>query len=150
MSLITRFFDRLEDYIRGFLSHRPILYGLIAGAGIVLFWRGIWHTADLLVFIYANWLPEYGVSFEGLLWWDGPLSIAVGAGILLLSGVFVSEFIGNEIIISGLRGEKKLTEKTENELRTEVAAIAEIHDTVMELKQSLLKKPGRTPRKPSR
>ena len=52
------------------------------------------------------------------LWWDGPLSVLIGAVVLLMSGVFVSNFIGNEIIISGLRGEKKLAERTEKEVKS--------------------------------
>lgn len=137
---IVRFFDKLEDRIRGFLSHWPILYGMIAGAGIVLFWRGVWHTADMIVYIYANWVPGYGVDLTNTLWWDGPLSIVVGTVILLLCGVFVSEFIGKEIIISGLRGEKKLTEKTERELKTEVSAIAEIRELVRDIHKTTQKK----------
>ena len=54
-----------------------------------------------------------------------------------MSGSFVSTFIGNEIIISGLRGEKKLTEKTESEVRTETGAIAEISDRLDEVAERL-------------
>ena len=43
---IVRFFDKLEDKIRGRLSHHPIFYALVGGIGVVLFWRGVWHTAD--------------------------------------------------------------------------------------------------------
>jgi hypothetical protein len=44
---IFHFFDKLEDRVRGFLSRKPTLYAIIAGFAIVLFWRGVWHTADL-------------------------------------------------------------------------------------------------------
>lgn len=140
------FFDKLEDKIRGLLSHWPIMYALIAGVGVVLFWRGVWHTADMLVFFYVNWIPDYGVDLTQTLWWDGPLSIIVGAIILLSTGTFVSEFIGKEIIISGLRGEKKLTEKTEKELRTEITAIAEIRAHVNEMNEILGKKDAKRKR----
>jgi hypothetical protein len=63
-------------------------------------------------------------------WWDGPLSLALGTGITLVTGLFVSNFIGNEIIISGLRGQKKLVEKTESEIVSEVETIEEIHTDV--------------------
>jgi hypothetical protein len=137
MRAIINFFDRLEDRVRAFLSHWPIFYGLVAGVGIVLFWRGVWHSADMLVYVYMNWIPEYGIDLTGTLWWDGPLSIAVGAAILLVSGVFVSEFIGKEIIISGLRGEKKLTEQTESEVKTEVVAIAHIMEELKQINKKL-------------
>lgn len=137
---MLNFFDKLEDKVRAVLSRAPIMYALIAGVGVVLFWRGVWHTADMLVFVYVNWVPDNGVALEGTLWWDGPLSIIIGAIILLITGTFVSEFIGKEIIISGLRGEKKLTEKTEKELRTEISAIAEIREHVREMNELLTSK----------
>ncbi len=110
------FFDKLEDHIRNWLSRRPILYALFTGTGVILFWRGIWHTADMLVHSYAAYAPGIGINWDGMVWWDGPLSIVVGLIILLLCGVFVSSFIGNEIIISGLKREKKFSEKIESEL----------------------------------
>jgi hypothetical protein len=70
-------------------------------------------------------------------WWDGPFSLLLGAVLLLITGLFVSNFIGNEIIISGLRGEKKLTEKTEAEVRTETGAIAEIMEEVKKVAKKL-------------
>src|SRR3990167_6694358 len=86
---IVKFIDRLEDKIRGKLSHYPILYGFIGGIGIVLFWRGVWHTADDLNI-------------------GSVTSLVIAVTILLVTGVFVSAFIGNRLIISGLIGEKKL------------------------------------------
>jgi hypothetical protein len=136
--VIDNFFDKLEDRVRGWFSHRPRIYGLAVGFGIVLFWRGVWHTTDMIMDYYtrsnANNLTTDAV---GVLWWDGPLSLVLGACILLITGSFVSSFIGNEIIISGLRGEKKLTEKTETEVRTEVGAIADIRDEVREISKKL-------------
>lgn len=95
---IVIFFDRLEDHIRAFLSKRPILYAIIASIGIILIWRGVWHTADMFSFL------------------NGPISFVIGTVILLLTGVFVSSFIGNKIILTGLTGTKKLTELTEKEV----------------------------------
>lgn len=46
-------------------------------------------------------------------------SLLGGFIVLLLIGVLVTEFIGNRIIISGLRGEKKLEEKTLDEIEGE-------------------------------
>jgi hypothetical protein len=45
---IVHFFDKLEDYVRGILSKYPIPYAFVGGVSIVLFWRGVWHTADML------------------------------------------------------------------------------------------------------
>ena len=130
-------FLRLEIRITNFLSHRPKLYALIVGVGVVLFWRGIWHTADQ-IHGYFNSYPEYSTldAFTSP-WWDGPLSLLVGSIILYFTGAFISSFIGNELILSGLRGEKKLTEKTEGEVKNEVRAISDIKDELRNVTQTL-------------
>ena len=129
------FFDKLEDKIRFWFSHYPIFYGFIGGIGVVLFWRGVWHTADYISarFIF---MPESSGTLSIIDFgnpWDGLLSLIIGSILLLITGLFVSNFIGNEIIISGLRGERKLTEKTETEVRTETGAIAEIREEVRKI-----------------
>ncbi len=135
---LVRFFDKLEDKVRGWFSHWPILYGFVGGFGIVLFWRGAWHTVDYLSALFAQ--SQFGYSSIDLTatpWWDGPFSLLVGAVSLLMTGLFVSNFIGNEIIISGLRGEKKLTEKTEAEVKTETGAVGEIRAKLKEISRRL-------------
>lgn len=134
---IYNFFDKLEDKIRGHLSRWPIFYAFVGGVGIVIFWRGVWHTADSYMEYLFTVQAEGTVNVGGLPWWDGPLSLLVGTLILLLTGVFVSGFIGNEIIISGLRGEKKLTEKTEKELKTEANVLKDIKKQIKALSDKL-------------
>ena len=70
-------------------------------------------------------------------WWDGPISFIVGLVILYTTGAFTSSFIGNELILSGLRGEKKLSEKTEVDLRNEVTAISDIKDELSIISKKL-------------
>lgn len=123
MKKIIKFFDKLEDKVRGWMSHRPIIYGIVGGVGVVLFWRGVWHTADFLYAFYAT-----GGTSDAINAWDGPVSFLAGLVIVLITGLLVSNFIGNEIILSGLRGEKKLVEKTEVEVKTETGAIARIQE----------------------
>ena len=95
---IFSFFDRLEDYVRINLSHAPILYALVGAVGIILLWKGVWEVAELI---------------PGL---HGLGSIVMGVIILLVSGLLVSFFIGDSIIISGFKKEKKLVERTEKEI----------------------------------
>jgi membrane-bound ClpP family serine protease len=118
IKMIVRIFDKLEDKIRGKLSHHPVLYALIGGIGVVLFWRGIWHTAD-------------DINIGSI------ISIIIGAIILLITGVFVSSFIGSRLIISGLIGEKKLSEKEEAEIETEEAQLKNLQSTLNRLEKKL-------------
>lgn len=115
---IVRFFDRLEDIIRSWLSRRPILYGLIAGIGAVLFFRGIWILFD-----------EMKVG--------SITSIVLSLVILLISGVFVSHFVGDQLVLSGLKKEKKIIDKTEDEVRAELATLRDIKEDLKEIKEEI-------------
>ena len=118
LKIIIKFFDKLEDHVRGYLSHRPILYTLIGGTAIVLFWYGVWEVA---VQIHLNAI----------------LAIIISVAVLLVTGLFVSFFIGDTIIISGLRHEKKLTEKTETEIQEVTDDLADIKKELHEVKDIL-------------
>lgn len=113
---IVRFFDRLEDRVRARLSHRSIVYAFVGGTCTIIYWRAVWHTADILM--------------EGIPWLDGikgfwgyvfyePISLVWTAIVLLMTGLFVSNFIGERIVISGLKKEKKVTDRTEEEVAGE-------------------------------
>ena len=105
---VIKFFDKLEDKVRARLSRRPIIYTLIGAFAIVLFWKGVWDTADLFPFL------------------TGPVLIVVSVITLLVTGLFVSFFVGDVILISGLKKEKKLAEKTEAEVETEEDILKEL------------------------
>lgn len=115
---ILKFFDRLEDKTRSRLSRKPLLYALLGGIGVVLFWRGVWHTADEL-------------NLGSL------ASIILGTAILLVSGVFVSAFIGNSLIISGIKGDKKLDEKTAEEIQAEELELKELQSSITRLEKKI-------------
>lgn len=108
---VFKFFDKLEDRVRGKLSHYPILYAILGGIGVVLFWRGVWHLADEI---------NLGSS----------VSLVIGSVILLMTGVFVSQFIGNKLIISDLVDEEKLTEKEGAEIETEGDQLQNLQSTL--------------------
>lgn len=123
--------DRLEDKMRGRLSHYPIIYAFIGGTGIIIFWRGVWHTMDYIMKLLFE--ASDSVTSTSLLespWWDGPLSMLIGATLLLGVGLFVSSFIGNEIIISGLKKEKKIVEKTEEEIEVDLKESDKIRNEI--------------------
>lgn len=108
MKKILHFLDRLEDTLRAALSRHTIIYAFIGGTAIVLFWRGVWMVADTIPFL------------------TGPVSIVVSSIMLLAMGLFVSFFIGDDIIISGLKKEKKLAEKIASEVKTELDFLKEM------------------------
>ena len=99
---VFRFFDRLEDRLRSRLSHWPILYAFVGGIGVVLFWKGVWEAAE---------------HYPALYGWP---SAVLGLLLILPTGLFVSFFIGDNIILSGYKHQKKLVEKTEEEISKDI------------------------------
>lgn len=127
MKKVLRFFDRLEDITREHLSRHPIPYSIFGGIGVVLFWRGVWETADIL----AKAHPYFANFFYP------PVQIIVSTLGLMLTGLMVSIFIGHRILLSGLRHEKKLEEKTEELVKEEVITLVHIRDEIRALKKEV-------------
>ena len=119
MKKIINYFDKLEDKVRARLSHHPIIYSFVGGVAIVLFWRGVWMIADQYAFM------------------TGLVSVILSVALLLITGLFASFFVGDTIIISGLKREKKLTEKTEAEVKEELVALSEVKEDLQEIKETL-------------
>ncbi len=124
---IINFFDILEDHVRGSMSRIPIIYSFFGGMGVILFWRGLWHTADYL----------QSETMLGSILFSGPGSLLLGLCILLMSGLFVSIFIGESIVMSGMRHEKKVTEKTELELEEEKVDLHAIEKEIQHIEDDL-------------
>lgn len=104
--------------IRHTLSKMPLLYAFIGSVGVVLIWRGVWHIAD-----------DLGMSgFSSLFW---------GVAISITSGLFVSFFVGDNIIISGIKKEKRIDEKTEEEIKKEEITLREIKKDLREIKEEI-------------
>ena len=127
MKKVLVFFDKFEDKIRGHLSHYPIIYTMVGGIAIVLFWRGVWHTADIL---------QAQGGFLGFIFYE-PVNVIIVTVILLATGLFVSYFIGDTLLISGLKRQKKSVDKTEKEIEEEESQIKELRTTIKEVKQEV-------------
>ena len=121
LNSIHKVFDLIEDKARIKLVHHPLIYAFIGSVGIVSIWRGIWHISD-----------DWGVSSFA--------SLIFGMLITILTGLFVSFFIGENIIISGLNKEKRIDEKTEEEIHKERTALDDIRNDIKEIKKILEKK----------
>ncbi len=119
MKKILHFFDKLEDNTRAALSKHNFLYAFVGGVSIVIFWRGVWITADSIPFL------------------TGPVSIFISVAILLVTGLFVSFFVGADIIISGLKKEKRLDEKVASEVKTELDILGDMQDKMNNIEQEL-------------
>jgi len=113
------FFDKLEDHIRARLSRMPIIYALVGGVGIVLFWKGVWEMAE-----YVPALTGIG-------------SVILGTALLLATGLLVSFFIGDSILISGFKHDKKLAEKTAQSLKTETDLIIDVERKLADIEREI-------------
>ena len=118
-NFLIGFIDKLENSIRHRLSHHPIFYAFLGSIGVVLIWRGVWMFAD-----------ELHISSIG--------SMIIGFAISILTGLFVSFFVGDQIIISGIKQEKRVDEKTEEEIKKESRTLSEIKDDLEEIKEEIL------------
>lgn len=120
-------FDKMEDHIRARLARHPFIYTFIGGAGVVLFWRGVWHMAD--VFEKNTMLGAFLFSPLG--------STMFGVIILLSTGLFVSVFIGDSIIMSGIKHDKKIIEKTIEDVDSEKDDIEKVLLALTDMKKEL-------------
>ena len=129
-----KLFDKVEDYTREHLAEHPLFYSFLGGVAVVLFWRGVWETADILA------------KRNDLLKWFlyGPNQIVFSTLVLMLMGLMVSVFIGEKIIISGLRHEKTVEDRTEEIVEEEVITLKHIRDEVRSLKAELKEKTARS------
>ncbi|HNW71555.1 MAG TPA: hypothetical protein PKZ36_02345 [Candidatus Paceibacterota bacterium] len=147
MKKIRIFSTAIEDKIRIYLSHKPKLYALVVGFGIVWFWRGVWHTTDIIhsyFNIFQNSLTIDSISSP---WWDGPLSLAFGTVVLFATGAFTSSFIGNELILSGLRGEKRLNQQTQTQVKTEEEFILDLKQEINKMSEKVQELEGEVHKK---
>ncbi len=115
-----RYFDKLEDKIRGKLSKSPLIYSFIGAVATVSIWRGVWEVSEILH------IPSW-------------VSLAGGILLAMITGLFVSFFIGDNIVISGLQQEKRVDEKTREEIIKEEQLLDEVRKDVREIKELLLR-----------
>ena len=113
-----RYIFHIKTFIRHKLSHWPVLYAFIGSIGVVLIWRGVWMIAD-----------DMNMS--------GFVSMALGVLISMSAGLFVSFFVGDSIIISGIKREKRIDEKTESEIKKEEVSLREIKKDLKLIKEEI-------------
>ena len=121
---ILNLFKKFETKIRSQLDRHQILFTLFGGVAIVLFWRGVWHTADILQ-------VQGGVL--GFLFY-GPVNLLIVLVVLVVTGLFVSYFIGDILLMSGQKHEEKIEQRTEKEVEKEEAMIGEMKQVIKDIK----------------
>ena len=120
-------FDKMEDHIRARLSRHPFIYTFVGGSGVVLFWRGVWHTADA----FQSLGGVSGILFS-------PVgSIVAGVTILLSTGLFVSIFVGDSIIMSGIKHDKKIIERAIEDVEIEKSDVERMLEIVTDMKKEM-------------
>lgn len=115
---IIKFANHLKVRVRRGLSHFPVLYAFIGSIGVILIWRGVWMIAD-----------DLNIS--------GFVSMVLGIAISMSVGLFVSFFVGDSIIISGIKQEKRIDEKTEEEIKKEGLTLIQIQEDLEEIKKDI-------------
>ncbi len=115
MTFITKILLGIEERARKFFERIPFIQAFVAGVGIVLFWRGVWHGFD-----------ELGLSSLS--------SIIIGALLLGGVGVFIQTMIGNTIIIKKVKQEEQIEKQAIKKMEKEVVT-EEI--TLLQLSQKL-------------
>jgi len=119
IAYIKKFIEYLEMKIRHKLSHWPVFYAFLGSIGVILIWRGVWVIAD-------------DVNMPG---W---MSLVLGVSISIIIGLFVSFFVGDNIIISGIKRQKRTDEKTEEEIKKEEVTLDEIKEDLEEIKEDIV------------
>lgn len=89
-------------------------------------------VADSLALILRG-----GADLDKVALIDGMVSIGLSVAVLLGSGLFVSFFIGDRIILSGLKREKKLEEKTKEEVEKEIGIDTQIKNKVDKIEHDI-------------
>ena len=64
-------------------------------------------------------------------------SLVISLAIMLVTGSFVSHFVTNEVILSGLRKEKKIIDKTEAEVSSEMVTLFDIKEELGKIRDDI-------------
>lgn len=115
---VTKTLLNIEDNARKFFERIPFIHALLAGIGVVLFWRGIWESADKMAL--------------------DPLSSAL-LGIALLGGIglFIQTFVGNTIIIKSVKKEEQLEKTTVKKVQQEEITLLQLSQKIDELNSKI-------------
>jgi len=118
MILFTKHLLKIENQARNFFENFPFAHAFLAGVGVVLFWRGVWETAD-----------RWGLNSE----WSVIIGILILGGI----GLFLQTFVGNTIIIKNVEKEQKIEKEIKSEMMKTYKETANEEVTLAQLAENL-------------
>jgi hypothetical protein len=108
----TKVLLAIENSARKFFERFPFTHALLAGIGVVLFWRGVWESSDLIMI-------------------DPVASFLLGIAIMGGTGLFIQTFVGNTIII------KKVEKEINKEIEKEETTLKELSIKIDELNKKI-------------
>ncbi|MBI4085351.1 MAG: hypothetical protein HY432_02500 [Candidatus Liptonbacteria bacterium] len=113
--------------VRTKLKEYPVAYAVIGAIGIVLFWRGVWYMADFFSIFFFGHDSTFVVNYNQF--WDGAVSTLIGFVMLFATGLFVTDFIGSQILSTVEKEEEKvekIARETESEEKTETQRLKDL------------------------
>lgn len=131
---VKNFFKKVREK----LSRYPVIYAIFGAIGVILFWRGVWHTADFVAVFFLNHQGEDALNYANLL--DSLVSAVIGFVLLLFTGLFVSDFIGAQMVSAAVKKEEKIeriAEETKTEEKTETQKLEELESRFEEVTSHL-------------
>ena len=93
----------------------------------MLFWRGVWDVADVLE-QHTSW-GSFVLSPVG--------SMILGIVVLLATGLLVSSMIGESILLTSIRKEKKLIEKSRQEIEEDLRSENQEKDILQKIGEDI-------------
>ena len=117
LTIIMNYLKQELKNFRHFLYKHVILYALLAGIGVVTFWKGVWGLLIDLESVSPHIFSNISSSIIGVL-------------LLLAIGIFASNFVGSDII-SKIKKEEEKIEKTEEELEHDIIVERNIEEKIL-------------------
>lgn len=109
---VTQTLLKIEDAARNFFESIPFTHAFLAGVGVILFWRGVWELADIMML-------------------DPIASILLGCVMLGGIGLFIHTFVGNAIIIKNVNREERLEKESAKRI-SKVERNVELEEVTMQ------------------
>lgn len=118
------------------LRRHPLIYAFVGGVGVVLFWRGVWHFTDFLALILFP-SSDQVTTIDWTTGIDSSLSLVIGTLLLLLTGLFVSEFLTGQVLMTDIKEEERLVKTTEKDIAKESSEFSPIEKDLQHIEEEI-------------